>query len=60
LKQEAFEVLSIETRHLDIKEVMFLRLRNLIRKDDDLNYKLNKGYDRDQEQRSQSIHVTDI
>lgn len=39
---------------------MFLRLRNLILKDDDLNYKLNKGYDWDQEQRKQSIHVTDI
>ena len=39
---------------------MFLRLRNLIRKDEDLNYKLTKGYDRDQEHRKNDIHSTDI
>lgn len=44
-KSEGMEVLSIETRPLDIQEAMYLNIRQLQEKEDGLDKLMNPGFD---------------
>lgn len=47
LKGEGMEILSMETRPLDVQEAMFVKYRKVQLKEQEISEKLNKGYDMD-------------
>ena len=58
LRAEGLEILSLETRSLDIQEAMFLRVRQLKQQQRGIAKLASKGYD-SEARRQQGIHTTE-
>lgn len=60
LKNEGIEILSMETRPLDIQEAMYLSIRQLQAKEKELDKYLNAGFDHDKIQKERQIHARGV
>jgi len=55
LKANGLEVLSLETRHLDVREAMFMRVRSLQAQDEGMVALVTAGFDQDAGRRATEI-----